>query len=227
MEDLKIKEVSSKEDRKVELVCSNQEMEAESSNPEIVEESSNPEIETKSSNQEMEESPNQEMEAESSNQKMEESSNQEIKTESPNCEINAESSNQEMEVESSNQEIKTESPNQEIVEESPNFEKKFENVKSIDVLHFDRTVRKKCRFPNCRENLVEILKESSKGKEFESVEKSLEGFPKNFCKKDLKTGIQKQFECLACKCLIESLLGLMAHIKGEKHAKAILDFKPR
>ncbi len=112
-----------------------------------------------------------------------------------------------------------------------NEDKKFDNIQSIDVLHFDRSVRKKCRFPNHRENLVDILKESEKKfekeseKKFESIEKTLEGLPKNFCKKDLKTGIQKQFECQACKCLIESLLALQAHIKGEKHSKAMMEFR--
>ena len=128
---------------------------------------------------------------------------------------------------SSNEDQKTDNicPNndQKIEIFCPNEDKKFDNIQSIDVLHFDRSVRKKCRFPNHRENLVDILKESEK--EFESIEKSLEGLPKNFCKKDLKTGIQKQFECQACKCLIESLLALQAHIKGEKHAKAMSEFR--
>jgi hypothetical protein len=51
----------------------------------------------------------------------------------------------------------------------------FENLKSIDVLHFDRSAGQKCKFPKTRENFIEILRK---------MEKSLDNVPKNFCKKD-------------------------------------------
>ena len=69
-------------------------------------------------------------------------------------------------------------------------EELVQSLESIDILHFDRTTRKKCRFPNQRENLIEIL--TSKNPEdpldVDDPEKCLEVLPKNFCKKDLVTG---------------------------------------
>ena len=114
----------------------------------------------------------------------------------------------------------------EIVEKS-SVEKMIEELLPIDVLHFDRTVRKKCRFPNQRENLVSTLQAKIDEKQLDSVDKCIEIIPRNFCKKDTKTGIQKQFECQACKCLMESLQALAAHVQGEKHQKAISEFVPR
>jgi hypothetical protein len=113
------------------------------------------------------------------------------------------------------------------VVENISLEKMIEKLMPIDVLHFDRTVRKKCRFPTNRENLVAIQQAKVEEKQIDSVEKFVENLPRNFCKKDFKTGIQKQFECQACQCLMESLQALTAHVKGEKHAKAILEFVPR
>ena len=106
-------------------------------------------------------------------------------------------------------------------------EKMLEKLMPIDVLHFDRSVRKKCRFPNHRQNLVDILRTKIDETQPNSVEKYVEILPKNFCKKDTRTGIQKQFECQACSCLMESLQALTAHVQGEKHLKAIVDFVPR
>ncbi len=63
-------------------------------------------------------------------------------------------------------------------------------LEPIDVLHFDRTILKKCRFPNQRENLIEILtsKNPEKPLDEEDPEKCLQVLHKNFCKKDLVTG---------------------------------------
>jgi hypothetical protein len=72
-------------------------------------------------------------------------------------------------------------------------EELIQSLKSLDVLHFDRTTGKKCRFPKQRENLIEILTSGNpenpdKPLEGEDPEKCLKVLPKNFCKKDLVTG---------------------------------------
>lgn len=50
------------------------------------------------------------------------------------------------------------------------------------------------------------------------TEKQLAEMPKNFCKKDPKTGVQKLIRCLACQCQVESAGALKDHLGGEKHA---------
>ena len=44
--------------------------------------------------------------------------------------------------------------------------------------------------------------------------------PKNFCRKDPSTGVQKMIKCLACESQIEAVDTLKAHLKGQKHLKA-------
>ena len=111
-------------------------------------------------------------------------------------------------------------------EMEPQVKTRLEKFAVVDVLHFERNSNKKCRHPKNRENLSEILRRTLSEPLPESDDQCLETLPKNFCKKDLRTGIQKQFECLACKCLIESLGGLLAHLKGDKHAKTLVDYVP-
>lgn len=70
----------------------------------------------------------------------------------------------------------------------------------FQVLYFDRTNgNKKCR--------TAIKIEDISIKEVNDLEK-------NFCKKDPKTGIQKQIRCLACQCLIQATQTLREHLKG-------------
>jgi hypothetical protein len=82
----------------------------------------------------------------------------------------------------------------------------------LEVLSFDRSKgMKKCRRPFVREKIA--------------TEKA-EALDKNFCKKDPETGIQKQIRCLACYCQMESCKALKAHLKGEKHNKAVETYIP-
>ena len=103
----------------------------------------------------------------------------------------------------------------------------YNKIGSIDVVHFDRNSNKKCRNPKIREKLSDLLRAKESEKKFESIEKCLEEMPTKFGKKDIATGIQKAFDCLSCKCLIQSPTGLLAHLKGEKHVNSIATYKPQ
>ena len=103
-----------------------------------------------------------------------------------------------------------------------------------EVWHFDRSkgftnLGKKAK-PSKTEPVSLILKElydnfnnARNGQDPHSVtETSLSLLPKDFCKKDTKTGIQKQLKCLACKCLIECTNALKSHLQSAKHIANVL-----
>ena len=103
-----------------------------------------------------------------------------------------------------------------------------------EVWHFDRSkgftnLGKKAK-PSKTEPVSLILKElydnfnnARNGQDPQSVtETSLSLLPKDFCKKDTKTGIQKQLKCLACKCLIECTNALKSHLQSAKHIANVL-----
>ena len=89
--------------------------------------------------------------------------------------------------------------------------------KAIEVWHFDRSkgstnigLRKKTQ--PCKVNAISAELKELQTKEIVSREDTNGGqmilpfssLPLNFCKKDAKTGLQKQLRCQACKCLMES-----------------------
>ena len=85
--------------------------------------------------------------------------------------------------------------------------------KCLQVLFFDRTSgSKKCRTPFKTEKLSQAAADS---------------LPMKFCKKDPKSGIQKQFKCLACSCQIEAVQALIQHLEGVKHLERLKSFVPR
>ena len=98
-----------------------------------------------------------------------------------------------------------------------------------EVWHFNRSKgftnlgkkAKPCKTEPVSQILKELydnLKDTANGEEQNSVtETSLSLLPKDFCKKDTKTGIQKQLKCLACKCLIECTNALKSHLQSAKH----------
>ena len=99
-----------------------------------------------------------------------------------------------------------------------------------EVWHFDRSnggfsnLGKKAK-PCKTEPVSQILKElydnlkntANCQSKCSVTETSLSLLPKDFCKKDSKTGIQKQLKCLACKCLIECTNALKSHLQSAKH----------
>ena len=82
----------------------------------------------------------------------------------------------------------------------------------LEIHYFDRSKgqKKKCRTP--------FKKEPLKLEEVENLER-------NFCRKDTKTGVQKQIRCLACKCQVESSDALKSHLKGNR--KSQINFENR
>ena len=100
----------------------------------------------------------------------------------------------------------------------------------VEVWHFDRSkgstnigTRKKtkpCQVSSVFIALKELLPNKLDIKDGEYIDEKLIPFsilPQNFCKKDVKTGFQKQLRCQACKCLMESTNALKAHLQSQKH----------
>lgn len=82
----------------------------------------------------------------------------------------------------------------------------------IQVLHFRADKKKGWKRPSQVQDLFPDLQK---------------GLPKNFCKKNPETQIQKKFVCQPCQCPIESVLGLVQHCEGAKHAANVKAFDPQ
>ena len=110
--------------------------------------------------------------------------------------------------------------------------------KAIEVWHFDRSkgstnigLRKKTQ--PCKVNAISAELKELQTKEIVSREDTNGGqmilpfssLPLNFCKKDAKTGLQKQLRCQACKCLMESTNALKAHLNSQKHQDNFHDYE--
>ena len=91
----------------------------------------------------------------------------------------------------------------------------------IEICHYNRgSANKKCRVPTNTEPLLKVLTELG----LHNVSAEELRLPKNFCKKDPRTQLQKQIKCLACRCQMESPDAFAAHLKGDKHAKSFTSY---
>ena len=108
----------------------------------------------------------------------------------------------------------------------------------LEVWHFDRSggatnigQRKKtlpCKIETVTSSLNSINEgKLSSGKNLCETEEVLRIslLPKDFCKKDINSGIQRQFRCMACACLMESTNALKGHLDSAKHKERFTVFK--